>query len=100
MHDTLARQGLCSTCNNAVSCIYLRERGHHALVCETFDSYSPRELPQAVTSFTPPNGTIETPFGSSEETVMPGGLCRNCGNQTFCSFPKPDSGVWQCEEYS
>lgn len=27
------------------------------------------------------------------------GLCSNCIHRKKCSFPKPDSGVWHCEEY-
>jgi hypothetical protein len=27
------------------------------------------------------------------------GLCVNCANLGTCTFPKPESGVWHCEEY-
>lgn len=27
------------------------------------------------------------------------GLCVNCANRQTCLFPKPEGGVWHCEEY-
>ena len=27
------------------------------------------------------------------------GLCVNCDHRFTCTLPKPESGVWYCEEY-
>lgn len=27
------------------------------------------------------------------------GLCRNCARLTDCTYPKPEGGVWHCDEY-
>lgn len=27
------------------------------------------------------------------------GLCFNCDNRDNCMLPKPEEGVWHCEEY-
>jgi hypothetical protein len=27
------------------------------------------------------------------------GLCANCDNLDHCTYPKPEGGVWHCEEY-
>jgi NADH-quinone oxidoreductase subunit E len=27
------------------------------------------------------------------------GLCLNCANRETCTFPKPEGGVWHCDEY-
>ena len=27
------------------------------------------------------------------------GLCVNCANRETCLYPKPEGGVWHCEEY-
>jgi len=27
------------------------------------------------------------------------GLCVNCEDRETCVYPKPDGGVWHCEEY-
>lgn len=27
------------------------------------------------------------------------GLCSNCDHYPVCSYPKPEAGVWHCEDY-
>ena len=27
------------------------------------------------------------------------GLCRNCARLSNCTYPRPEGGVWHCEEY-
>lgn len=27
------------------------------------------------------------------------GLCGNCKHSSYCSFPRPEAGVWHCEDY-
>ena len=27
------------------------------------------------------------------------GLCMNCAHSAYCLLPRPESGVWHCEEY-
>ena len=27
------------------------------------------------------------------------GLCSHCENREFCTYPKPEGGVWHCDEY-
>ena len=27
------------------------------------------------------------------------GLCKNCKKRKTCKLPKPEGGVWRCEEY-
>jgi len=27
------------------------------------------------------------------------GLCRNCKKRQDCTVPKPDGGIWRCEDY-
>jgi len=27
------------------------------------------------------------------------GLCMNCAHRDTCLLPRPESGVWHCEEY-
>jgi len=31
--------------------------------------------------------------------VKPRGICRNCANLETCLYPRPEEGVWRCEEY-
>jgi hypothetical protein len=38
----------------------------------------------------------ELPAGSDR---IHRGLCLNCDVRNTCTFPKPEGGVWFCEEY-
>ena len=35
----------------------------------------------------------------SDECESKQGLCENCANRDDCLFPRPEGGVWHCEEY-
>jgi hypothetical protein len=88
-------QGLCSTCNNAPTCGYLKRRGFHAIQCELFDDYTPPESisPPAIQPAAPPPPQV------SNVSVQEKGLCVNCETRETCRYPRPSGGVWHCEEY-
>ena len=90
--------GLCSTCNNSPGCFFLASRGP-ALFCEMFDNYVPSALwatGEAAPASVRPLVTV-----SRADTEVSGctGLCVNCENRQTCNLPRPDGGVWHCEEY-
>lgn len=88
--------GLCVTCNNGPTCLLRAKRGADALFCELFDDYAePNGNGSGVTATLTERG--KSLSGSSE----PGrkGLCLNCEHRDTCMLPKPESGVWHCEEY-
>jgi hypothetical protein len=37
--------------------------------------------------------------GEPEEVVHFKGLCMNCDHRFECRLPRPEGGVWHCEEY-
>lgn len=37
--------------------------------------------------------------GSKKDTGKYKGLCKNCRKRKTCTLPKPDGGLWRCEEY-
>jgi hypothetical protein len=39
-------------------------------------------------------------MGSEEAETELRGLCINCANRKRCLYPKPEGGVWHCEEYA
>lgn len=90
--------GLCLTCQNAANCIYPRNLDQPVLQCEEFDCY---ETPLEITTVDRILASARSRNLSSAED-MPGlkGLCVNCENRTTCAFPKPEAGVWRCEEYA
>lgn len=36
---------------------------------------------------------------TAEKTRVFKGLCINCEHRFTCTLPRPESGVWYCEEY-
>jgi hypothetical protein len=64
--------------------------------CEEFDGGEP--LPRKTVGKAEPQrpalSTIE-----EKNSVRLIGLCSNCDNRGTCVFPKPEGGVWHCEEY-
>jgi len=40
---------------------------------------------------------LDTEVKNSENLL---GLCKNCEKRKTCTIPKPEGGVWRCEEYS
>jgi hypothetical protein len=89
--------GLCLTCQNASTCIYPRNLDQPVLQCEEFDCY---ETPMERTTVDRILAIARNGAGSgSENLVELKGLCVNCENRATCTFPKPETGVWRCEEY-
>ncbi len=37
--------------------------------------------------------------GEKGETARFKGLCMNCDHRFECMLPRPEGGVWHCEEY-
>ena len=87
-------RGLCVTCNNAPFCVFrLRNKGRVVWYCELFNDY----VPVAEDKFKTKT-TVESKTEKKEETKFKG-LCVNCQNRNTCTYPKPESGIWHCEDY-
>jgi hypothetical protein len=90
--------GLCTNCNHSSTCSLRRQTDHPVWQCEEFDDYTPpmKSVPKSFPR------KKHTATKSTAETKNPReylGLCSNCGNLATCQFPKPEGGVWHCEEY-
>ena len=84
--------GLCANCDHASTCTYARHSRRPVLQCEEYSC--------APTAPSDRNHAAKArPRNVSEEREGPRGLCWNCENRHTCTFPKPEGGVWQCEEY-
>lgn len=98
-----AEQGLCSCCKEASTCTFPREPGRPVWECEEFNGILPpplgrTSLSRSVSSI-PPRGVLDEPIPPSLDPLPGRGLCTNCENRATCTFPKPEGGVWHCEEY-
>ena len=87
----IAERGLCSTCIHKDDCVFLSGATEPVKYCDEFDS--------GITTV-PPKKEIsaEESTETGEDTELKG-LCVNCENRETCTFEKPKSGVWHCEEY-
>ena len=92
-------QGLCSCCKGASTCTYPKTPGHSILECDEFDGILAPPLglvhPANVASVNPNHQA--NPRGSDLKEYR--GLCSNCEQRSTCTYPKPEGGVWHCEEY-
>lgn len=87
------RQGICLSCNNVSGCTFRRDRDRPVLFCEEFDCSTLNV--SSVNSL-----ALNERIGESEgQFFCVEGLCTNCDVKDTCMFPKPEGGVWYCEEY-
>lgn len=89
-------RGICAVCKKAPTCIYPKDPEAPYLFCGEFEAYA---LPEDKTNGK--NGSQKTMLQVRETNLAEPfvGLCANCEKRYSCTFPKPESGVWHCEEY-
>ena len=92
--DQQAPKGLCTSCNLAAECTFPRLPGRPVMCCEEFDGASlvAKKPPTPTSAGAPAAGDVALDDG-------PRGLCRTCELKEVCSYPKPEGGVWHCEEF-
>jgi hypothetical protein len=96
MSENVEYGGLCSTCNNAPDCTFPRHPHEPVFHCEEFDSGEPSAVKITDKDRSPPTHL----YGDKErDSTKFMGLCSNCEDRETCVFPKPEGGVWHCEEY-
>jgi len=94
-------RGLCVSCKNASNCTYLKDARQPIWQCAEFEGYPPQVGPVKKTN-KDNSQQSDIPAGSKNKEKESNhylGLCKNCENRETCTFPKPEGGVWHCEEY-
>jgi hypothetical protein len=92
----IEQRSLCSSCKHAGDCAFQKERQKPAFYCEEFE-IDTRPLEEKAEKEKPsPAISIDVGETDSDQFI---GLCSNCANRKTCAFPKPEGGVWHCEEY-
>jgi hypothetical protein len=86
--------GLCMTCNNVSTCVYRKRYKKPVWHCEEFDNYVLPKYNQILIM-----NDDEFLGIQQKETNQFKGLCSNCDDRYSCKYPKPESGIWHCEEY-
>ena len=101
MSENVKYSGICSTCKHAPTCTYPRDPKRPVLCCEEFEieigepqrvKFSGKDLLSS---------GLPSPRSDSDEddSARYKGLCSDCENRKSCTYPKPEGGVWHCEEY-
>jgi hypothetical protein len=83
---------LCTTCNNAPKCLSRKNHIRPVYFCENYDDFIPQKPAEKKIRTMSKNVT-------KDEVNTFKGLCVNCRHRNTCAFPKPEGGVWHCEEY-
>ena len=99
MSKKLEYEGICSTCKSAPVCIFRKDASRPIMQCAEFEGLPPARMMVGAIEMTRPGKSPSTDscLGTSESCHK--GLCMNCKNLEHCTFPKPDGGVWRCDEY-
>jgi len=94
-----AHRGICATCRRAPTCAFLSKDGRVVLNCEEFTPVDPPLCPsvRSVRAASTPRPPASPADRRGREKVL--GLCASCERYDTCGFPKPEGGVWRCEEY-
>lgn len=81
--------GLCPTCNHSGNCVHRNDFRGVVFQCEEYNGSEPlREKMSKV-----PKDDSPQPYSSLK------GLCMNCDFASTCTLPKPETGIWFCNEY-
>lgn len=84
-------KGMCSTCENARDCTHARGAGIPILEC---DDAPPLEI-----AYVSPVGVAQGTRAPIPMRSAGKGLCATCDRRHDCTYPKPEGGVWRCEEF-
>ena len=90
-------EGLCCTCKNCETCMYLQKADRPILQCEEFTPFESRPFKAIPKREGLP--TKEQVIARMDEDPSLKGLCVNCDRRFDCKFCKQPGGVWHCEEY-
>ena len=91
--------GLCSYCKSAPICTFTRDPNRPVCECDEFGgfTYAPVGIPnQKNVSL---KHISKSPLISEDPFHHYRGLCSDCEERATCVYPKPEGGVWHCEEF-
>jgi Fe-S cluster biogenesis protein NfuA len=93
--------GICSTCNHASGCAHrIKNAGVAIWDCEDYDDYVRLNGTFVGGEPDPVGAPVRSrPRDDGAVLVEYRGLCKNCAKREYCAFPRPEGGVWHCEEY-
>lgn len=85
--------GLCTTCVHEPACTFPRSEDRPVTTCDEFEGAVEAKIRQAVES-----PRFDERFSVANREWFPG-LCLTCEKRETCTFPKPEGGVFSCDEF-
>lgn len=95
---TVQHRGLCLTCAKYPTCVYAKNPLRPVLFCDEFEGYEDFQ-PQPVRIISSSRPVSRDTKDQEDNSLPLLGLCRICERRHECTYPKPEGGVWHCEEY-
>ena len=99
MQTVIRRAGLCSNCKQAPACTYAKDPRRPVLQCDEYECAESAPIRSTGKDSLAATVLQKAPEAEEEDSSKYMGLCSNCENREACVFPKPEGGVWRCEEY-
>ncbi len=90
--------GLCVCCINAENCTFRKDEDQPVLQCAEFEGYACRQVNDSLISKPGGSSVLNGHYTYGDTKYL--GLCSNCIHRDTCQFPRPQGGVWRCEEYA
>jgi hypothetical protein len=81
--------GLCSACQRDPLCTFLRDPDWPVLQCDEFEAIRYRR----------PEAAAVRVYEEEADVSAYRGLCASCEGRESCTYARPFSGVWHCDEY-
>jgi hypothetical protein len=85
------KRGICAACAKDLECTYVRDFDAPPLECGEFEL--------SIRAVEPPEPLDAPEIDPPREAKTHAGLCANCENRAACIYPRPEGGIWRCEEY-
>jgi hypothetical protein len=93
------QRGVCAACKYDPDCIWARNSDRPVLQCEQFELGVASPPPTTARANSPAKGLEGARSAEREEAHNYPGLCSNCDNRETCIYPRPEGGIWHCDEY-
>lgn len=97
--DKSSYLGLCSYCNSAPRCTFTRDPNRPVCECDEFGGFTYASVGIPNQKNVSLKHLARNPLTSEDPSQHYRGLCSDCEERATCVYPKPEGGVWRCEEF-
>ena len=88
---------LCAVCAKRKSCTFIKDSKHPIVNCDEFEIDDNFKID--LNHIQKYESSERYNFNIKKEKTDHLGLCVDCARRSECTYEKPESGVWHCDEY-